>query len=481
MTLVRPLLVKRGAEATVSPVKMRNQDTRQEQVRELAAFARRCSFADLSDAEKIQLKTRVLDTLGCAIGALGAPQMSAIRMQIEEYEGDGPCTLIGGKKASPDRAAFYNGALVRYLDFNDSYLSGGDTCQPSNNFGAVLAAAECAEASGRDLLDALAAAYEVQCALAEKAPLGPKGFDAAAHGSYAAAAGAARALRLNPAQTANAIAIAGAANNPLAVRRPGSPSDWKRLAHPAAAGAAMHAALMAARGITGPTNVLEGTKGFMQSVAGDFDIDWNAARPHCITRSIIKKYSASVHAQSCIEGILELWTRYKFDPEDVGHIEIKVSPEALPAARPGANFEISPVTTREQAAESLPFMVAAALLDGELTPAQYEPERITRNELQNLLEKVHVGRERQPGGGEPERLPCNIRVSLRNGSLLERSKSDYEGFHTRPAGFRQVYGKFKKLTGGHIGKTCQSAIADTVARLEAVSTADLTRLLAQLH
>jgi hypothetical protein len=104
-----------------------------------------------------------------------------------------------------------------------------------------------------------------------------------------------------------------------------------------------------------------------------------------------------------------------------------------------------------------------------------------RVELQNLLEKVHVGRERQPGGGEPDRLPCHIRVSLRNGWLLERSKFDYEGFHSHPAGFRQVFGKFKLLTERHANNALRTEIADTVARLEAVGTTDLTRLLTQVH
>src|SRR3990170_2014600 len=71
-----------------------------------------------------------------------------VREQVEEFDGSGPCSLIGGGSAAPDRAAFYNSALVRYLDFNDSYLAKGETCHPSDNLGAVLAAAEYAGASG---------------------------------------------------------------------------------------------------------------------------------------------------------------------------------------------------------------------------------------------------------------------------------------------------------------------------------------------
>lgn len=105
----------------------------------------------------------MLDALGCAIGALAAEPVRLIREQVEDFGGAGYCTLIGGGQTAPDRATFYNGALVRYLDFNDSYLAKGETCHPSDNLAAVLAAAEYAEKSGRELMTALAVAYQVQC------------------------------------------------------------------------------------------------------------------------------------------------------------------------------------------------------------------------------------------------------------------------------------------------------------------------------
>ncbi len=107
-------------------------------------------------AARQQLKIRVLDAFGCAIGALEGEPIRLIRAQVEEFGGAGRCTLIGGGRTAPDRAALYNSALVRYLDFNDSYLAPGETCHPSDNIGAVLAAAEYAGASGREFLTAVA-------------------------------------------------------------------------------------------------------------------------------------------------------------------------------------------------------------------------------------------------------------------------------------------------------------------------------------
>src|SRR5262249_46382345 len=148
--------------------------TRAEQ---MAAFICNAAGAALSDSARLQLKIRVLDSLGCAIGALGSGTMEAILAQIQEFGGAGLCTMIGGGRTAPDRAAFYNSALVRYLDFNDSYLAKNETCHPSDNVGAVLAACEYSDASGEELLKALAVAYQVQCRLSDAAPVRARGFD----------------------------------------------------------------------------------------------------------------------------------------------------------------------------------------------------------------------------------------------------------------------------------------------------------------
>ncbi len=225
------------------------------QAEQLATFAVRASYEDLSEAARRELKIRVLDALGCALGALGAPPLRMIRAQIEEFGESGRCTLIGGGRAAPDRAALYNCALVRYLDFSDAYLAPGETCHPSDNLGAVLAAAEYAGGSGRDFLTALAVAYQVNCRLSDVAPVRAKGFDHTTQDSFAVAAGVARALGLKQDQAANAIAICGTAFNALRVTRTGALSHWKGLASANTAFGCTHAAFLARRGITGPLEV----------------------------------------------------------------------------------------------------------------------------------------------------------------------------------------------------------------------------------
>src|SRR5256714_13364611 len=267
------------------------------QVEQLAACVVRARYEDLSEEARQELKIRVLDAFGCAIGALDGPPVKMIREQIEDFGGTPLITLIGGGKTAPDRAAFYNAALVRYLDYNDSYITKGETCHPSDNLGAVLAASEYASKSGQEFLTALAVAYQVQCRLSDVAPVRARGFDHTTQGAYAVAAGVAKALGLGQKKTANAIAISGTANNALRVTRTGSLSHWKGLAYPHTVFAATSDTFLAMHGITGPLEVFEGNKGFMDAIAGRFEIDWQGENLEIVKRTNIKKYNAEFHSQ----------------------------------------------------------------------------------------------------------------------------------------------------------------------------------------
>jgi 2-methylcitrate dehydratase len=201
------------------------------QVEHLAAFAQHAAYADLSQQALARLKLHMLDTLGCAIGALDGEPPRAVRRVVENLGAgeDRACTLIGGGYAAPDRATLVNGALVRYLDFMDNFLAPKQTCHPCDSFAAVLAAAESVGLSGRDFLVCMAVAYQVFCRLIEEAPVQEAGFDHTVQLAYAVAAGASRAMGLSVEQTAHALALAGASAQGLVITRAEYLSNWKGL------------------------------------------------------------------------------------------------------------------------------------------------------------------------------------------------------------------------------------------------------------
>ncbi len=447
----------------------------------LATFVLRASYDDLSEAARQQLKIRVLDALGCAIGAVEGEPVRLVRAQIDEFGGTTQCTLIGGGRTAPDRAALYNGFLVRYLDFNDSYLAPGETCHPSDNLSAVLAAAEHAGRSGQEFLTALAVAYQVQCRLSDVAPVRAKGFDHTTQGAYAVAAGVSKALGLDQAKTANAIAISGTAFNALRVTRTGALSHWKALAYPNTAFGATHATFLAARGITGPPQVFEGNKGFMEAIAGRFELDWSKEDLERVTRTIVKRYNAEIHSQATLEGVLELQQEHRFRPEEVARIEVETFDVAYHIIGGGEEGDKTIVQTKEEADHSLPYMVAVALLDGQVMPDQYRPERIRREDVQRLLRKVVVRPVEAYSRQFPDRMPCRIRIELRDGRRLVKDKEDYEGFHTRPMAWTTVVEKLERLSASYADAGLRRAIVDAVGNLERTMVADLTRVLTRVR
>ncbi|TAM84338.1 MAG: MmgE/PrpD family protein [Candidimonas sp.] len=450
------------------------------EVRQLANFAARAGIGDLSRAALEQLKIRVLDTLGVAIGALDAKPLVAIRALIEELGGTPACTLIGGGRSSPERAAFFTSALSRYLDFMDAYLAKGETNHPSDNLGAVLAAAESADASGAEFLAALAVAYQVHTRLADVAPVRARGFDHTTQGTFAAAAAAAKAMRLPAAQIANAAAIAGTANVALRVTRTGALSNWKGLAYAHVAKEAVFAALLASHGITGPEAVFEGNKGFKQSVSGPFAIDWQREDLEGVRRTIVKKHNAEIHSQSALDAALEIRASDGFSAAAIDRVTLRTFQVAYSIIGGGEEGDKRSVRTKEDADHSLPWMLAVLLLDGALGPAQYRPQRIDAPDVQALMRRITIVPDEALSRRFPQYMPAELEVVMADGTRRRASRQAYHGFYTDPLDWRAARAKFDELAAPFAGAALRDEIAGIVRHLEDCRTAALTAALARV-
>lgn len=451
------------------------------EVQDLAQFVDAARLDMMSDEAREQLKIRVLDTLGVAIGALDAEPIIAIRALLDDIGGKGSATLIGGGMTSPDRAAFFNSALSRYLDFMDAYLAKGETNHPSDNFGAVLACAEEVGASGEELLTAFAVAVQVHTRLSDEAPVRAKGFDHTTQGAYAAAAGAAKALRLSVDEIANAIAIAGTCNNALRVTRTGDLSHWKGLAYPQVSKEGTFAALLASRGITGPSEVFEGNKGFKDAIAGDFELDWLSEDLERVRMTIIKKHNAEIHSQSALDAAIDIRSRPGFDVAKIERIDLRTFDVAYSIIGGGEEGDKLTIRTKEEADHSLPWMLACTLLDGELNPPQYAPERIIADDVQALMGRVNIEEDPEFSKLFPAHMPADLTITLEDGSVFHSERQSYEGFHDQPLTWEGARRKFDMLAAPFADEALREEIADTVHNLEKMMTSDLTEALAAVN
>jgi 2-methylcitrate dehydratase len=447
------------------------------QAERMTKFVEGLRFEALGPETRQQLKIRVLDSFGCAIGALGSEPTRMIRAYIDDFGSHGRCTLIGGGTSDVDRAALYNSALIRYLDFNDSFLAKGETCHPSDNLGAILAAGEWAGSTGQDLMTALAVAYQIQCRLSEVAPVRARGFDHTVQGAYAVAAGISKVLGLNPVQTANAIAISGTAFNALRVTRTGKLSHWKGLAYPNLAACCVRVALLARQGITAPLEVIEGEKGLMDAITGYFEISWDGEDLGLVRRTTVKKYNAEIHSQTSIEAALTLRQRYQFTSKDIDRVKVGIFDVAYNIIGGGEEGDKTVVSTKEQADHSLPYVLAVALIDGQVMPAQYTPERIQRPDVQTLLRVISVDPSPSFSKRFPKEMPCRVEITLKDGRVIKQETSDYEGFFTRPMSWETAVQKFSQLAAPHATEGQRVSIVEAVAHLEQVSVLELMKQL----
>jgi 2-methylcitrate dehydratase len=447
------------------------------QVEALAKYAARASFADLSAESRRQLPIHILDSLGCCIAALGAGPVEACREQVAAFGGSGPCALIGGGQANPIYASFWHTALVRYVDFMDNFLAPTETCHTADNFGVALTIADYVGGSGRDLMLAVAVGYTVQSRFVDHANFMSSGFDHTSQLAFSLNAAAGRLFGLGEQQTANAIAMAAVSDASFAVVRAKPLSQWKGLASAQSALGAMNTLFLARRGVEGPLQVIEGPLGIDHLLRMKINIDWDKEGYEGVVGSTIKKYNSMIHTQSAVHCMVELVKQNKIDPGKVVSIEAEVFQLAYDFAGGGLYGMDKVIRTKEQADHSLPYLLAVALLDGDVMPAQFQPERIAKSDVQSLLKKVSVRPNHDFTEEYPGKMPAKITVRLQDGKVIEHEVQDYPGLASRPFTWDESVEKFDRLVAGRVDRVVSGEIKDAVRSVENIQVRDLMKLL----
>jgi 2-methylcitrate dehydratase len=431
----------------------------------LAAFALETRLEDLPDEVVVEARRRLLDTLGCAVGAIDGPAPQIARTAALWVSGNPSASLIGGGESSPDWAAFANGVHIRYLDCNDTFLA-LEPGHPSDNWAAVMAAGEAAGATGAEWITAAAIAYEIQCRLCQAACIRARGWDHTTYGSISAALAAARLLHLDHGQALHALGIAGTTGTALRLTRSGALSMWKGCAFAFAARIGLFAAQLAALGMTGPAPLFEGEMGFMQQVSGPIELaklGGPTAADWMLPQTAIKLVPAEYHTQSAIAAALELRPRFG-DPGRIKAVRIATFHTALEITasdpekwRPGS---------RETADHSLPYCTAVALIDGQVSPTQFTPPRLKDPVLLDLLARTTVIEDPELSARYPEAVPNRVTVVLFDGTELVCERAYPPGHARNPLTEAQLAKKFHTLVDPILGRDQAALIRQRVSDLE---------------
>src|SRR5213595_255353 len=444
---------------------------------QLADYACGLRFEDLSKEVVHEVQRRVLDSLGCALGAWKEEPCAIARKVASDFSAKQGSTIIGtNHKAPPDWAAFANGCAIRYFDYNDTYLS-KEPAHPSDNISAALAAAESVNATGRELIAAIALAYEVQCRLCDAASIRARGWDHVTYGAFSTALACARLMKLDPEKTRHAVNIAGVACAAMRQSRAGELSHWKGVAFADAARRGVYSALLARAGMTGPAPIFEGQMAFEKQLGvslGNVGEKFRGA-PEMILNTSIKFWPAEYHSQSAIEAALSL-RKEMGDPAKVKSMTIESHDASVDII--GSEPEKWKPATRETADHSLPYITAIALLDGEVTNKQFEPERFTDPKIWKFLENVEVERNAELSALYPGAVANIVHVDLVDGRRLTK-RVDYPlGNAKNPVSDVELERKFLHLVAPVLGRDhCAKILQRDWALDEAANVDELMKAL----
>lgn len=439
----------------------------------LATYITSLSYSQLPAGTLHETKKHLLDAIACGIGGYTSEPAAIARRVAANTSGVPPARIFGtGKQTSMEMAAFTNTVMVRYLDFNDTYIAKGSG-HPSDMIAALLAVAEAQRCSGKEMLLAIAIAYEVYAALANVVGLRDRGWDQGVFAVLGSAAGVAKLLNLTLAQTADALAIAVTGSIPTRQTRSGELSMWKGVATAAAVRAGVSAALLAQAGMTGPTAAFEGRHGVWEQVTGPFQLGamGGSEVPFGIERTNLKFFPSEYHSQAPLAVALEL--RKKVAIADIESINVQTYYTAW--SEIGSEPAKWDPRTRETADHSLPYLLSLGLVDGRITVDSFSEQRIHDPLLRQLMNRIKITENKSFTQQFPGKLITEIEVLTRGGQRIVETAQYPKGHAKNPMTDADVEAKFSLLCEGLMEKAQQNALLKALWEID--QSADVSGLL----
>jgi len=438
----------------------------------MARWAADLQLEHLSDGAVYQAKRFLLDSLGCALGGYTQHDVEIGLEVLDEIAGPGPATVIGsGKQMDPVSASLANALMVRVMDYNDIYWK-QDPSHPSDIIPAALACGERQGTGGPELLLGIALGHEFEMRLCEAAFPGirERGWHHATLTAFVSPIVAGRAIGLDWAKIQHAVGISASRQASLGAVTAGKLTMMKNTVDPMATQSGVLAALLAEKGYTGPEHVIDGKEGLVHCMGPEWQLgilteglgdSWR------IEQCGMKAFPTEALTHTPISAVLDLIHEHDLKPDDVETITIRSLARAADILADPSKYEPE---SKETADHSLPYVIAAAVADRQVTPLQFTPEKIADPTIRAQLRKVKVVADPEIEKVFPELQRVIVTIRTQSGSEHQKQLDYPKGDPRNPLSDGEIEQKFDALAEPVMSEKARSRVKDLVWNLEKLST-----------
>jgi len=445
----------------------------------MSRWAAGVKFQDLSQDAVYQAKRFLLDSVGCALGGYQQHEVTIALEVLDEIAGPGKATVIGtGKQMDAVSASLANGLMIRCMDYNDIYWK-QDPSHPSDIFPAAMACCERAGGDGRELIVGLVLGHEFEMRLCEAAFPGirERGWHHATLTAFVSPIVAARMLRLDWAQMQHAIGISASARATLGAVTAGKLTMMKNTVDPMATQSGVLAALLAEKGYSGPEHVLDGKEGLTHCFGPEWKLNIltdGLGKSWRITQCGMKAFPTEALTHTPISAVLALVKDNHLKPDDVVKVHIRTTARGADILSDPSKYDPH---TKETADHSLPYVIAAAIAERQVTPLQFTMEKIMDPAIRAQLNKIVVVADPEIENVFPALQRVIATITTTDGRELSKQLDYPKGDPRNPLTDKEVEEKFEALAGPVMTAAARRKAISAIWALEKqASVTELMRL-----